>query len=329
MDTASWFRWFASSEVRGASPCLEQWAEGIAEDQALVALIDELPEPNRQPNLVLAAARFVGIPPTGFDRFRERFIADWPAIRAVALGRRTQTNEVGRCAVLVPLLAALPQPLALLEVGASAGLCLYPDRFSYVYGDGPQIDPEWGPGASVLPCATSGPVPVPACLPEIAWRTGIDLDPVDIGNVDEARWLEALVWPEQGFRRDRLKAASEVARAEPPTLIAGDLLSTLEATAATAPSDATLVVFHSAVLAYVDVDDRAIFARLVQGLPGHWIANEGAGVLPYPDAVLPVPSHPTRSAFVIALDGVPVAHAGPHGEWLDWFGDPDRSAGSS
>ncbi len=40
------------------------------------------------------------------------------------MSKRTQTNEPGRCAVLLPLLAALPQPLALLEVGASAGLCL-------------------------------------------------------------------------------------------------------------------------------------------------------------------------------------------------------------
>ena len=42
--------------------------------------------------------------------------------------RSTQTNEAGRCAALLPVLALLPQPLALLEVGTSAGLCLFPDR---------------------------------------------------------------------------------------------------------------------------------------------------------------------------------------------------------
>ena len=38
------------------------------------------------------------------------------------LARRTQTNEPARCAVLLPALAQLPQPLALIEAGASAGL---------------------------------------------------------------------------------------------------------------------------------------------------------------------------------------------------------------
>ncbi len=45
--------------------------------------------------------------------------------------RRTQTNEVTRCATLRPALALLPQPLALIEVGASAGLCLLYDRWRY------------------------------------------------------------------------------------------------------------------------------------------------------------------------------------------------------
>ncbi len=172
----------------------------------------------------------------------------------------------------------------------------------------------------MLPCATSGLVPVPARLPEIAWRAGIDLNPLDVDNADEMRWLEALVWPGQEHRRDRLRAAAEVARTMPPDLVAGDLLSLLEETAARAPADATLVIFHSAVLAYLSLDDRAAFARRTDALPGHWISNEGVGVLPYPERALPPRPDVTRSAFVIALDGVPLAYAGPHGESLDWIG---------
>ena len=95
MNTADWYRWFATAEARGASPCLEQWALGIADDQSLVALIEELPESKRQPNLVLAVARFAGITPTGFDQFRDQFASEWTKIRSIALERRTQTNEPG------------------------------------------------------------------------------------------------------------------------------------------------------------------------------------------------------------------------------------------
>ncbi len=53
--------------------------------------------------------------------------------------RSTQTNEPARCATVLPVLAQLPQPLALLEVGAAAGLCLLPEYYAYDYG-GVRID---------------------------------------------------------------------------------------------------------------------------------------------------------------------------------------------
>jgi hypothetical protein len=69
-------------------------------------------------------------------------------------------------AVLLPLLVSLPQPLALLEVGASAGLCLYPDVYAYRYGDA-----SVGAGDVVLGCALSGG-PAPDAGPR--WCGGPD-----------------------------------------------------------------------------------------------------------------------------------------------------------
>jgi hypothetical protein len=62
----------------------------------------------------------------------------WKDLRPVMLERSTQTNEPARCAALLPLLVLvrLPQPLALLEVGATARLCLLPDFYAYDYGKG-------------------------------------------------------------------------------------------------------------------------------------------------------------------------------------------------
>jgi hypothetical protein len=105
-------------------------------------------------------------------------------------------------AELLARLAALPQPLALLEVGTSAGLCLYPDRYAYRYGDH-----RLGTGEPVLECAATGLTP-PERLPEVVWRAGLDLNPLDVTDPADVAWLDALIWPEHAHRRARLRAAA-------------------------------------------------------------------------------------------------------------------------
>jgi hypothetical protein len=141
-------------------------------------------------------------PAQSFSR-RERQLIDivrrnHEPIRELMLSCTTQTNEPARCAVLLPLLAGLPQPLALLEVGASAGLCLLPDHYSYDYGI-TRLEPPTKKTYSppVFECRVSGAVPIPSALPTIAWRAGIDLNPIDVNARAETDWLETLVWPGQ------------------------------------------------------------------------------------------------------------------------------------
>ena len=265
---------FGRRQAGRSSPVFRDWATSVAADPEVLALVDTLPEPKRQPNLVLAAARWHGARPGPYDGLRRVLVGRWAAVRETVLARATQTNEVGRCAVLLPVLAGLPGPLALLEVGASAGLCLHPDRYSYRYSDGTKLDPADGPSPVVLDCAVEGPAPLPAALPEVMWRGGIDLNPLDVRDDDAMRWLETLVWPEHDDRRDRLTAAVGLAREDPATLVRGDLNDALPALVDTVPSGATLVVFHSAVLAYLADDERARFAATVRDLPGHWVSNE-------------------------------------------------------
>jgi hypothetical protein len=249
-------------------------------------------------------------------------LAAWPDVREIILARRTQTNEPNRSAVLMPLLAALPQPLALLEVGTSAGLCLYPDKFSYSYGDRPRLDPPGGPGATVLSCATDGPVPVPvpAALPEVIWRAGIDLNPLDVRDADDMRWLQTLIWPEQEDRRQRLAAAIEVAQSDPPHLVTGDMNERVRGLAAQAPTGATLVILHTSAVGYLDVADRATFHATAQELPGHWICSEGPSVFRFPYESPPPSPDPGRALCLVSTDGHPVAYAAPHGQYLYWFG---------
>jgi hypothetical protein len=312
--TRDWYLDFAA-EARGNSASYERLARAVADDAELLRRVDELPEPKRQPNLLLGATRYLGGPVHDPAAFHEWVVERWDEVTAVIRHRRTQTNEAGRCAVLLPVLARLPQPLALLEVGASAGLCLYPDRYRYRY-DGMVYGAE---DATVsLDCAVSGPVPLPEAMPLVVWRAGLDLNPLNAADEHDVRWLEALVWPEQEHRRERLRAAAAIARAEPPVLVRGDLLDDLPTLAAQAPPGATLVVFHSAAVTYVPNRVRTAFVDLVTGLPGHWVSNEGTRVLPgiAPPNVAPEPG----MRGLLALDGRPVAFTASHGQALQWFG---------
>lgn len=325
MLTSEWYRLFGRYEVRGQSPSYQRLALAVADDARLIGLLDQLPEPKRQPNLLFAATRYLGGPVADADIFRRWALRHWTELETVMRARRTQTNEPGRCATLLPVLARLPQPLALLEVGASAGLGLYPDRYHYRYGEhtvGPATSPVR------LECAVRGAAPTPQRLPTVVWRAGLDLNPLDVADPDDMRWLDALVWPEHGHRRSNVRAAADLVRADPPRLVRGDLVTDLPALAAEAPADATLVVFHSAVLSYVPVRDRVRFVDLVRGLPARWLCFEAHDVVPG----IAVPAHPdgreppeTSEPSVLALDGQVLAFSALHGQSLAWVADAGKA----
>ncbi|MFD3510374.1 DUF2332 domain-containing protein [Nocardia sp. NPDC058666] len=318
MDLAQRFRDFALLEARDNSPLYHHRALDISKDPQVLSLIAQLPTAKQQPNLILAAARVNGATAVPYTEFRDQFHENWRAIAATAATRRTQTNEAGRAATLLPVLARLPGPLSLIEVGASAGLCLYPDRFSYRYGE-TALDPSDGPSPVVLTCKITGPVPIPTQLPRVVHRAGVDLNPLDAGDSDDQQWLSALVWPGQHERLARLQAACAIAATDPPTLVTGDLLEQVTDLVHTAPRDSTVVVFHSAVLTYLSPQARADFRETVLGLPCHWVSQEGTGVLASLADRLP-PRQSESARMVLALDDEPLAFAGPHGQSLDWFG---------
>lgn len=301
----------------GDSPCFEEWARGVADDPEVLAWLGTLPTIKRQPNLVFAAARWHGAPAPGpYAGLRRVLLEHEPDVRATVMARATQTNEVGRLATLVPVLALVEGPLALVEVGASAGLCLFPDRYDYAW---PPLGGLRGSGGPVLTAQASGPVPLPVRHPEVAWRAGIDLSPLDVTDPDATAWLENLVWPEQDERRERLRAAVAVARPDPPLLVRGDLLDRLPDLLEQAAPHGTPVVLHSAVVAYLDEPGRRRFHALMTDLVAagrcRWISNEGPRVLPDVTGGRAVP--PGR--FVTALDGVPVALSHGHGHTVDWL----------
>ena len=312
VDTADWYRYFAEVEAAASSPSYRVLADGVADDDVVLERLGRLPAAKRQPNLLFATVRFLGGPTADWEAFRSFVLDSWDRVAGSVSTRSTQTNEAARCAALLPILGTVRSPIALIDVGASAGLCLFPDRYSYSYNDA-----VIGNSPVHIEVECSGPVPIPSALPEVCWRRGIDVNPLDVRDSDDVAWLRSCIWPEHDERRDRLDRAAKIVADDPPIIVRGDLNEEIDAVISAAPNDATTVVFHSAVMSYLSLEQRRVFAANMSARPGVvWISNEGPGVI----EGLSAPPKSRPNGFELRINGgETLAHTDPHGRWLAWL----------
>jgi hypothetical protein len=318
---------FAQDEAPGRSALYEEWASGVAADPEVQGIIARIPETRRQPPLVFAVSRMLGAGPEGYPAWR-RFVMRHAAELVAECGaRQLQTNEPLRLAALLPVLTEIEGPVALLEIGASAGLCLYPDRYSYRFvGEGGRLraalDPVDGVSSVILESRVTGALP-PLQMPEIVWRAGIDLAPLDAADARDRRWLRALVWPGETGREDRIEAALDVVASDPPHLVAGDALDALAALAAEAPAEATLVITTPGVLVHIPRAAREALVERISRLPARWVTIDPPGLLDVWDPAVNADRWP---GFVVALDGHVRAAADPLGRWWEWRASDSTAA---
>jgi len=307
---AEWFRRFADAEGR-ESQRYREWALAIAEDDELLAKIIRLPVAKRQPILVLTCARVAGVPLRPYATARTDFVKLWPRIATLAKERATQTNDPRRCSPLLIALSRIRGPIALIEVGASAGLTLIPDRYSYAWNArGRRIvaDPVSGPSTVTLTADVTGWGADPAAIPRIAYREGIDLNPLNVTNSLDREWLEALVWPEQTDRLELVRKAADIVAEASPVLTTGDALDQLRAAVARARKSApkaTVVVWSPAVLVYLDPERRTEFQKYCRRAKLRWISLDGRNVLAGLGAA--ATERGLDGEFLLTLDGEPIA----------------------
>lgn len=353
------FRSLADTSLPRA-PLNAALSRAIAADADLYGLLRHAPPTQHNPVLLLAClhASLLDDPAHPLVEWYPNLTpsprpADDPALEAV-LGdlvarrrasiierlrtRSTQTNEVGRSAMfLVPfgLLGEEVGPLGHLDVGASAGLNLLLDRFSYRFHprDEPAASVTVGPPSPVVvTVSTEGRPPIPTTMPTIAGRCGIDRRPIDVTDDLEARWLEACVWPDQTDRFERLRAAIELARQRPPELLVGDAIESLGRGVESVGRAGHPVITNSWVLNYFTAEQRQAYLdeldRIGSTRDLSWIWFESPQLtpeLPAPDAQL---TDPSRTVLSLArwregtrsVEHLAVCH--PHGYWLQWNPTP-------
>lgn len=318
---------FAREEAPGRSALYVSWASGIAADDEMQRMLERIGPQHRQPPLVFAVSRILGAPLGSYAAWRAFALAHADVLIAECERRTVQTNEPLRLAALLPALGEIDGPIALLEIGAAAGLCLYPDRYSYRFVDEDgtlrrALDPADGPSSVELTTTVRGELP-PLRMPEVVWRAGIDLAPIDVRDAAQRTWLESLIWPGELARATRIAAAVDIVAADPPLLLAGDADARLDELVASAPSDATLVVTTPGVLVYLPRAARRALIERIRALDARWITIDQPGLH---DAWQPALAPDEISGSVVALDSRVCAVADPLGRWWEWRGGTSPDA---
>ncbi|GAA4672699.1 DUF2332 domain-containing protein [Frondihabitans cladoniiphilus] len=319
MDTAQRFAEFADVAERSGSSLYAAWARGVASDADLVALIDRARASQRQPVLVFAVSRLLGSGLGPFPSLRTWLLAHADRFVHELDRRSTQTNDVRRVAPVAAALTRIEAPVALLEVGASAGLCLYPDRYA-VTVDGPSGSVVLGDARSavrVRAVSRGMLVPTSARLPEIRFRAGLDLSPLDVRDDADLLWLETLLWPGQDERVALLRAAARIAAAEPTEVREGDAVGGLSEMVGLVHPTLTPVVVSTGSLVYLPGERRQAFVDEIARLGVRWISYEKSGSLGGIDATLPAAARERQHFATLALDGRAIATGDAHGTVLE------------
>jgi len=236
----------------------------------------------------LLAARYPSAGGDGGTIETETFLA---AVRdhrdevVAALGRTVQTNEVGRCAALVPAFAQVSRstglPLHMLEIGASAGLLSNWDRYWYdCFGSttGDPSSPVRFTDRWAHPFDLSG-------ITAVVSRAACDIAPLDALDRESRLRLLSFVWPDQRARFEQLTSALAVAAHHPPAVDPADAAEWLAVQLAQRPEHAVTVVFHSIVWQYLPRATkehmRALLhehgAEATTSRPLAWVRMEPAG----------------------------------------------------
>ena len=353
---AKFFHWFADHECAD-EPLYQALCHVVADQPALLELLAGAEREQQRPNLWLAAvhdlllsgvshplqayyaslggtrapdAALAGCVAGLVDQHRE-------ALRACMATRTTQTNEIGRCAVLWPALQAIARRcgnsrLALLDFGCSAGLNLGVDDYRCDNGTNVAAGDANVP---VLPCRLVGPWrPTPAPV-QIVQRLGIDPAPVDVNDEVAVRWLRACLWPSNVARIRRFDQAIAIARQRAwPVRREADCTAAIAPWLASLPADVQPVLINSWVLSYFEPAALQYHIGTVTALVREhglmWLSAEGPELHIGPVITPPPPFEDSVQArrgslwTLCSRDGNEarfdlLARSHPHGRWMEWL----------
>ena len=265
------FKAFAERECKGISLLYEDLSLRIARDDELLELCGNAQERQPIPNLLFGAVHYLLL--RGSDHPLKEFypsIVDHPklhkesfpyfkdfcleyrkAIILILKTRLVQTNEVRRCAYLYPVFSTIyervKKPLALIEIGTSAGLQLLWDKYSYSFGT-KKIYGNKDSNLLISAEVRGNNTPIlHSTPPPVSERIGLDLNTIDLNNDADKLWLRALIWPEHKERSAMFDEAAKYIKKGTVNLIEGDGICLLAQYVEEIPGNSVICVFHTHV----------------------------------------------------------------------------------
>ena len=236
-----------------------------------------------------------------------------------SLASPPQTNEIGRSAMLLPGFLFIAQrfglPMAIREIGSSAGLNLNFDRFHYRYGP-----LEWGDDGSpvrLAPEVRGNPPPLEGALSVVS-REGCDIAPIDLADPARLLGLRSYIWADQTARLQRLDAAVRVAARFPVRVVAADAAGFIKKSLAERAPGQAFVLFHSIMWQYmpdatksaIENSMREAGTEATKGSPLAWLRME--------------PLEPKARHATLSLTSWPggqsehLAYCDYHGRRIEW-----------
>jgi hypothetical protein len=343
------YRHFGEVDAAGTSPLYERVAVALSESDEALRAIEAAPARRRHPTVILAALHDLALAGRAPALAAAYAAADGDAaesaaidtvvrmadpIVAIAARRQTQTTETRSCAVLLPAIAEAARrvgadALALIDVGGSAGLNLHVDRVGITYSSGRSLGDPSSPVQVSASVVGDRPIPTSA-MPEVVARVGVDPDPVDLTDADDARWLRACVWPDQRERAATLEAELALAATAPPLLVRGAAAEVLPDAFAQVPAHALPVVITTWALSHLPLESRLLLLRRLDEAATDravaWVSVEGVGVAP---AIPTLGDRPASGHSIVglaifdasALRAEAIGRCWSRGRWLAWLAD--------
>jgi hypothetical protein len=341
------YRRFGEVDAAETSPLYQHVAIALSESDEALHAIEAAPARKRHPALILAAlhdltlaggapalaaAYAAGDGDAAARAAIETLLRMTDEVAAIATRRQTKTNETGYYAVLYPAIAEAARrvganAVGLIDVGCSAGLNLNVDRVGIRYANGQLLGDPLSPVQ--LSCSVAGNQPIPSrTIPDVVARIGIDLNPLDVTDKGDARWLRACLPPDARERAARLDAEIALAATAPPLLLQRDAVEVLPDAVGRVPAGALPVVITTWALSSFSLERRVRFVRRLgeaaTGRPVAWVSAEGVGVAPEIPTLgdRPASGHSIVGLAVVdqsTLRAEAIGRCWSRGRWLAWL----------